>query len=61
MFCDFCGITYSVQTTIRLTPDGHEILVEYCGHCMRKSETEFVKGPSTRINVDMAKRPAKRT
>lgn len=60
MWCDWCGISTSAQTTIRITSDGHEILVEYCSHCMRKSETEYVKGPTTKLHVESAKHPAKR-
>jgi methionine aminopeptidase len=61
MFCDWCNdISYAVQTTIRLTKDGHEITIEYCGHCMRRTETEYFNGPTTHIHVDTAKRPAKR-
>jgi len=57
MWCDWCGSSYSVQTTIRITSDGHEILMEYCGHCMRKSETEYFKGPTIKIHVESAKHP----
>jgi len=61
MWCDWCATTTrSVQTTFRVTKDGHEILIEYCENCLRKSETEYIKGPTTKLHVERAKRPAKR-
>ena len=61
MWCEWCAdIAIAAQTTIRIDKDGHETVIEYCGHCMRRTETEFFKGPTTKIHVDSAKRPAKR-
>ena len=49
MYCEDCGPSYSVQTTVKITKEGHEIVVEYCGHCLKKTETEYkyIKGPTT--------------
>jgi len=62
MFCDWCNdISYAVQTTIRIDKDGHETVIEYCGHCMRRTETEYIKGPAIKFHLDKTKQPAKRT
>jgi hypothetical protein len=51
MWCDICNTpSYSVQTTVRLTKGGKEILVQYCGRCMSRVETEFVKGTTIRVH-----------
>lgn len=52
MWCEDCGPTYSVQTTVRLTKEGHEIIVEYCGHCLKKVETEYIKGPKISLRKE---------
>jgi len=61
MWCDYCNTaSYSVQTTIRITKDGKEVVVERCGNCMRRTEIEYIKGPTVSIKVKRAKYPAKR-
>lgn len=50
MWCHNCDKTsFSKKTTIRLTSDGNEILIEICGNCNYKSETEYFRGSTTRI------------
>lgn len=61
MWCEWCAKpSYSLQTTVKITRDGHEVVVQYCGHCLRKFETEYFNGPTVRFSVVRAKRPAKR-
>ena len=56
MWCEFCDCTTcAVETTIRLTRDGHEILVQYCSQCLRKSETEYIKGPTVQFRIEKPK------
>jgi len=52
MYCEDCGPSYSIQTSVRLTKDGHEIIVEYCGHCLKKTETEYIKGTTTSLRKE---------
>ena len=60
MFCDFCNsISYSMQTTVRITKDGQEIIIEYCGNCLRKTETEYDKKGST-VHIKETSNSAKR-
>lgn len=50
MWCDWCDdISYSVQSTVRLTKDGREILIRYCGKCLHKSEVEYRSGNTVSI------------
>ena len=50
MWCHNCEkSSFSEKTTIRLTNDQHEVLIQICGICKRKSETEYYKGSTVRI------------
>jgi len=50
MWCHNCDQpSYAKKTTVRLTNDGAEIIIQICGLCNRKSETEFYKGSTVRI------------
>jgi hypothetical protein len=60
MWCENCQTpSFSLQTTVRITKDGKEILIQHCGRCMTRIETEFVKGPTIRVE-EAKKNSAKR-
>lgn len=44
MWCDLCDtLSYSEKTTIRVTKDGREIVIQQCSHCHARVETECKK------------------
>jgi hypothetical protein len=57
MWCDSCDcLSYSEKTTIRITKDGREILIQYCSHCHARVETEYRKlGSKISFQVEKAK------
>ena len=62
MWCHNCEqISFAKKSTIRLTEDGHEIIVQICGSCNRKSETEYYKGPTIRITARTPRKKKKVT
>jgi len=50
MWCENCGgLTYSSKTTLRIYRGGKEVQLDKCEDCNKTQETEYFKGPSTRI------------
>lgn len=49
-FCENCGhSTHSTNTTMRIYKSGAEVQVDHCEDCKVTQETEFIKGPTTRV------------
>jgi RNase P subunit RPR2 len=61
MFCDNCDtLSFSTKTTIRVTKDGREILIQRCGHCGARVETEYRKlGSKVSFQVEKTKAKTK--
>lgn len=50
MFCDFCDeITCSSNTTIRITSQGYEVIIEHCEICKSVIERRFHRHNTIRI------------
>jgi transcription elongation factor Elf1 len=61
MFCDICDASsYSSKTTIRITKDGSELLIQRCGRCGAYVETEYSK-PGTKVSFQLDKSKTKRS
>ena len=49
-FCENCGRSAtSTNTTLRVYKDGREVQIDHCGECKVTQETEFWRGPTTRV------------
>ena len=60
MFCDNCDVlSYSSKTTIRITKDGREIIIQRCSHCGARVETEYKK-PGSKISFQVEKTQSKK-
>lgn len=50
MFCESCNrSTVAKRTTTRIYKGGREVERQLCGNCGDTQETEYFKGPTTRI------------
>lgn len=61
MWCDNCDrLSYSNKTTIRITKDGREVIVQKCANCEATIESEHNKlGPTTSLKVSGSKKKHK--
>jgi len=59
MWCEYCNQqSPCAQETVRITKDGKEIIIQYCEVCLHRTEIEYYKRPTVRIQT--AKGSAKR-
>ena len=50
MWCEMCeSTTIAKYTTTRFYKGGREVEVQKCSECNNTQETEYYKGPTTRI------------